>query len=72
MPELSELTIQLKDGEQDVQNAFFHEALRGAWRIVSTHPMFRGIQEANPLPLGEGGSQAPFNQGGETHIKRKN
>ena len=60
MPELSELTIQLKDGEQDVQNAFFHDVLKGAWQIVSTHPMFRGIQEADPLPLGEGGSQAPF------------
>ena len=60
MSELLELTTQLKDGEQDVQNAHFHELLKLAWGLVSTHPMFRGIQQANPLPLGEGGSQAPY------------
>ena len=54
------VTTELKDGEQDVQNVDFIKRLEWAWGVVSTHPMFRGIQEATPLPLGEGGSQAPY------------
>ena len=57
---MSELTTQLKDGEQDVQNVDFIKQLTLAWGLVSTHPKFVGIQEATPLTLGEGGSQAPY------------
>ena len=57
---ISKMTTQLKDGEQDVQNVDFIKQLKLAWGLVSTHPMFVGIQEATPLPLGEGGSQAPY------------
>ena len=54
----TKLTTQLQGGEQDVQNVDFITELTNAWTRVSNHIV--GIQEATPLTLGEGGSQAPY------------
>ena len=53
-----DLVIELAGGEKDAQNLSFHTQLLEAMAVVSDK--FPGIVEKGPLPIAEGGLQAPF------------
>ncbi len=59
---LDVVTIELANGESDVQNVGYTTAVMEAWETVRDDPRFARIATAEAATIRQGGGQAPFNK----------